>query len=113
MRVGPLRHRMTFQRPSIEKDKFGQPLTTWVDVKPLWVEIRPLSVRELQAAQQVASEVSHEITLRWHPALSDPKAVAAMRGVFGGRIFNIAGSCDPDERRRWLVLQATEGLNDG
>ncbi len=113
MRAGDLRHRVTFQSRSIAADSFGAQSAVWSDVATVSADISPLSGRELLAAQQINVEISHSITIRYQAQFAGPKAVAAMRIVYGDRIFNIHASIDPDERRRSLQITASEGLNDG
>jgi SPP1 family predicted phage head-tail adaptor len=115
MRAGDLRHRVTFQQRATGDDaRDGAQLTTWVDVlASVPVAISPLNGRELMAAKAVQSEVSHQIDLRYHPLLANPKEVAAMRIVFGTRVFNIHSATTIDERRREMRILAEEGLNDG
>jgi len=85
----------------------------WADVIDAWGEISPLSGRELIAAQADQSAVSHKITLRFRPELSVPATVAAMRILFGTRVFNIHASMNEEERDRMLTLMVEEGLNNG
>ena len=113
MRAGALGQRITLQQRTIAQDATGGQLATWTDVATAWAEVTPLSGRELIAAQAVASETSHQITLRWQPAFVDPKRVAARRIVFNGRQFNINAAINEDERNRMLTLLVSEGLNEG
>jgi SPP1 family predicted phage head-tail adaptor len=113
MRSGDLRKRVTLQRRDTTKDSYGQQVNTWADVATVWASIEGLSARELLAAQSVQSEVSHRITVRYRSELSDPKAVAAMRAVYNGRLFDISGAMNLDERNRTVELLCAEGLNNG
>lgn len=115
MRAGDLRHRVTFQIRATGVDpRDGSQLTTWVDVlADVPAAISPLSGRELMAAQAMQSAVSHQIDLRYHALLANPKEVARMRIMFGSRIFNIQSAVTIDERRREMRVMAEEGLNDG
>lgn len=70
-------------------------------------------MREQFAAQAVQSEISHRITVRYRPELANPTSVAAMRVVYGTRVFNIIGALNIDERHAIVEISATEGLNDG
>jgi len=109
MRASDLRHRITIQRRTTTQDDTGAPTQTWVDFATnVPAAIRPLSSRELMAAQAVQSETSHEITMRYLPGV-----VASMRAVFNGRYFNLARPLNVDERNFELIIPATEGLNDG
>ena len=113
MRSGALGQRITLQQRTVAQDPTGGQLATWSDVATVWAEVTPLSGRELIAAQAVASETSHQVTMRWQPAFADSKTVAAMRVVYNGRHFNITAAINDDERNRTLVLLVSEGVNDG
>lgn len=113
VRSGTLRKRLTFQAKAQDQDGLGQPHNTWSDRFTCWGEIAPLSGRELLAAAAVQSALTHTITVRFRPELANPKAVAAMRVLYGGRVFNIHASINEDERNRLVTLSAEEGLNNG
>lgn len=113
MRSGELRHRITLQSRSTAKDSFGGQVDIWTDVLPVWACIKPLSGRELMAAQAVQSETTHSIEIRYNPLFGDPETVTSLRALYGTRIFNITGSINEDERNRMLTLSAKEGLNHG
>lgn len=114
MRIGNLRRRITFQARSGVVDSFGQQQTSWVDLlTAVPAELEALAGRELQVAQAINAEVTHRVTVRYHPQLANPVAVAAMRIVYGARIFNILASMNVDERNREIELMASEGLNQG
>lgn len=108
LRIGELNRQIKLQQRASSQDTYGQQVNTWSDVCTTWAHIRPLSGRELIAAQAVQSEVSHEIVIRYRPGIT-----AAMRAVYQGRFFNILAVLDQDTQHRSLVLQVSEGLNQG
>jgi SPP1 family predicted phage head-tail adaptor len=109
IRAGNLRHRITIQAPANGTDGYGAPVPGWADFAvDVQASIRPLSSRELIAAQAAQSETSHEIRMRYMPGIT-----AAMRAVFNGRYFNLSRPLNVDERNIELIIPATEGLNDG
>lgn len=113
MRAGDLRHRVTFQSRSIASDAFGAQSTLWSNVATVSADVSPLTGRELQAAQATNVEISHLVTIRYQALFAGPKTVAAMRIMYGDRIFNIHSSLDQDERHKSIQLTCSEGLNDG
>jgi SPP1 family predicted phage head-tail adaptor len=113
MQSGQLRKRVVFQQRSTSLDGYGQQLTTWTDMFTAWAEIEALTARELFAAQAVQSESTHKITVRYRPEFANPTATNALRITYQGRIFNISGATDPDERKRTVSIMAAEGLNVG
>lgn len=119
MRAGDLRRRIQFQQRVVTLDSFGQQIANWIDVLTnVPANIEPLSGRELIAAQAVNAEVSHRITVRYHPALANPVTTASMRVIYQAaagvtRYFNLASAMNVDERNRAIELMANEGLNQG
>lgn len=108
MRSGTLNRQITLQQRVATVDTFGQRSLTWVDVAPTWAEIAPLTGRELEAAQAIHSEVSHQVTIRYRPGVT-----AAMRAVYQGRFFQIQAVLDTDTRHEQMLLMCSEGTNDG
>ena len=104
MRAGMLRHRVTIQRQEIVFGKFGAPLhdKVWENVATVWASLEAMSGREFFASQQVQSEVTHKVTIRFRPGVA-----ADMRIVYGGRVFGIVAPL-PDNRGTRLVLMCRE-----
>ena len=109
--AGRLRYSVQFQSRSTEQDSFGQQSVAWVNAFTTNAEVKPLSGRELEAAQQITAAVSHKVTVRYRPELENPAVVAAMRIVFRGRYFNIQASLNEDERNVFITLLTVEGLS--
>ena len=104
MRAGSLRHRVTIQRQELVFGKFGAPLhdKVWENVATVWASLEAMSGREFFASQQVQSEVTHKVTIRFRPGVA-----ADMRIVHGGRVFGIVAPL-PDNRGTRLVLMCRE-----
>lgn len=113
MRSGDLRHRVTFQQRTEVRDALGGASVAWRDVATVWANIQPLGARERLAAQAIHVEVSHTVTIRYHAQFANPRTTAALRLLYGERIFDIHGVTDPDERHQSLELACGEGMNDG
>lgn len=113
LRGGTLRHRLQIQRRSATQDSFGQQSVTWSDVITVWASISPFDGGEQQGGEAVRARVLHQIVVRYQPALANPLEVAAMRGLYKGRIFNFKGALQIDERARVIAILAEEGLNNG
>ena len=111
--AGMLRKRITLQQQSQTVDSYGQQISTWIDVATVWASIEPSVGRELMAAQAVSLDQPMTITIRWQPIFASPRAVAAMRAIYNGRIFNIHSVQNESEQNALLTLIASEGLTDG
>jgi SPP1 family predicted phage head-tail adaptor len=108
-----LTSRITIQSRSAVQDSFGAQQLVWTDLITVWAAIEPLTGRELESAQRMASEVSHQITVRFQPIFADTRIVAGYRVICKGRIFNIQACMNEDERNAVITLLASEGLNEG
>lgn len=108
-----LNRRIRIQGPNATLDAFGIPVPGWTDILTIWGAIEPLTGRELFNAQQVASEVTHRITIRFTALLTDTRLVATYRALYAGRAFNIHAVMNEEEANVTMVLLVSEGLNDG
>ncbi|MFZ5816298.1 MAG: phage head closure protein [Bacillota bacterium] len=101
--AGKLRHRVTLQDNQAPRDSYGAEADNWVDVATVWASVEPLRGREFFAAQQVNSEVSARVRIRYRAGVN-----SAMRVRFGDRIFDIISVIDPEERHQELQLMVRE-----
>jgi SPP1 family predicted phage head-tail adaptor len=84
MRAGDLRHTITIQQKTETADAMGGIVQTWSDVVTVRAEVRALSGREFFAAQQVNSEISVKIRIRYRTGID-----STMRAVHGSDIYDI------------------------
>lgn len=110
--AGRLDRRVAVQQRDAGQDAAGQPLQTWSTVLTCWAAIEPLSTREFFGSQAMQSDVTHRITVRHHQVFADPRAAAALRIVYQGRIFNLQVPHEIGRREGFRIL-ASEALNDG
>ncbi len=113
LRAGQLNRRITLQSPVATLDSYGVPTPGWTDVATVWADIQPLTGRELVSADQMASVLTHQLTVRYSSLLTDTRVVAGYRALYKGRIFNIHAAMNEDESNVLVTLLASEGLNDG
>ncbi|MCA9312662.1 MAG: phage head closure protein [Phycisphaerales bacterium] len=105
--IGKLRHRVTVQRATEERDSYGQPVQTWSDIGRVWARIRPLSGREYIAARQVQADLTHEVTIRPFDGLT-PKDRLEFTRNNSTRVLNIDSIADDEERGRFVILRCIE-----
>lgn len=113
LRAGQLTRRLTLQSPSTTLDSYGISAPTWTDIMTVWADIQPLTGEERLSAAQLASEVTHQLTVRYSSILADTRLVAGYRALYKGRIFNIHAALNEDESNVLVTLLASEGLNRG
>jgi SPP1 family predicted phage head-tail adaptor len=119
MAAGRLRHRITIKQQVTTIDTSGEQVTDWEVVdsgaadQKFWCEIAPLSARELLASEQVASEVTARILMRY-----DSRIKAQMRAEHDDgqttTIYNLAPPIrDPDSGLEWCTIPCNALLNQG
>ncbi len=108
LRIGELRHRLGIQAERATSDGGGGLTDPWADpvtVATVWGKVEPLTGGERLHAAQIQDRLSHRIVIRHRGGIT-----AAMRIIFGTRVFNIRAVIDPGERGRFLELLCDEGV---
>ena len=84
MRAGKLRQRLTIQQPTETRGPSGAALEAWREFARVWGAVEPLRGREFFAAQEIHSEVTTRIRIRYLAGIT-----ANMRILLDNRIFLI------------------------
>ncbi len=100
-----LRKRVRIEEVSLSADGIGGATGIWSEVATVWAEIVPLRAGERLVAGKLTSEITHRVTIRYRAGLH-----AAMRLVYGGRIFGIEAVINPGEGNETLELMVREGI---
>lgn len=108
MDAGRLDKRVTIQSMTATRNAIGEPVEAWADVATVWAAVEPVQGREFWEQQQVQSEVTTRIRIRYRAGVT-----AAMRVTYGGRFYNIKSVIDPRERHDEMQLMCSSGVNDG
>lgn len=107
-RPGKLRHSVALENPgSGTPNADGGFDSSWVALvpSPVSAAVEPAAQRSLErlVSNTVAAEVSHVVTIRYHPDVTTKTRV-----VFEGRYLYVVGMQDPEERHVELILACTE-----
>lgn len=107
MRAGKLRHLVTINRYTPTTSAVtGEKLAGYTAATPqVWAEIVPLSGRELLNAQQIVTDSTHQIRMRYTANVSHRDQI-----LFNGRTFEIDAMNNTDERNIELVMLAHEAV---
>lgn len=110
-----LTQRLSLQAEVITPDGAGGFTRQWQAVAQLWAEIRPVTGgetrpsasmgREIFAAGQIQSQISHRVFLRRRADVTP-----AMRLVLGARAFNIRYVAAAEGEQALLELLVQEGV---
>lgn len=103
MNAGILRHKISFQSRTVSRDSFGAETVAWRTEKTVWASIEPISGREYFLAQQVQSEITHIIKIRYYSGVRTD-----WRVIFGSRIFDIKSVINLKERNNQMALMCRE-----
>ena len=98
--AGSLCHSVIVERVSTVQDDAGQPVANWLPVRTTRASIEAVTGREVFHNQQLASQLTHTIKMRWSPVVIAP----GMRVRFGIKLYEIQSVENVSERNRVLKL---------
>lgn len=100
---GELNKKLSLQAPTVTRDTDGAEIITWATLTTVWGSINPISGKEYWQAQQVNSELTHNIKIRYRSGLN-----TKMRFLYGNRIFNILTIVNPTEKNVEFICKCKE-----
>ncbi len=103
MRAGQLDKYVTLQIRSITRGTSGGSVETWNTLANVWASIEPLEGRELLTAQQLTSELTTRIRIRYLEGISTVERV-----LYGRRVFEILSIINTETSNRELILNCRE-----
>lgn len=111
MNAGELRHRVTLQKQVDVQNDAGQFLPEWTDVADLWAKVEPTGGREYENDRALASETTHQVTLRWVASITITPKMRFLHYHNGQhRYLEIESVFNRDERDRETVCLCRESL---
>lgn len=123
MKVGRLRHRLQLQKQVDFEDSSGEIVRDYEDLADgeVWGSIEPMSGREFVAAQQINSEITTRIVIRWRKGIEATTRVTHELDYDsppGLEVYDVVAPLeDPIVNRRWITLlcikRASEGFRSG
>jgi len=103
MKIGDLRHRITFEKEVKVPDGYKGHDVTWQAVCTVWASVEPLTGREYFYAHQIKAEVSHKIKMRYNEKIN-----TEMRIRHKDRYLSIDSIIDVKEKREIQEIFAKE-----
>ena len=103
MRAGDLRHLVTIQKNTPTADGMGGLVAVWTTLTTAWAAIWPVSAKERVSNQQLETQLTHKIRIRYQSGIA-----SANRVRFGARYFKVVSIINQDERNIQLDLLCTE-----
>lgn len=103
IRAGRLRHRVQLEVKAEDVVLGSRTTAEWAPETALWARVRPLSGRELESAQQIVAEASHEVQC-WY----DERVTEGKRFLLKDRGLEIEHVANVDERDEELLCICVE-----
>jgi SPP1 family predicted phage head-tail adaptor len=105
MRAGQMKCRVEVQSKASNANSYGEDVITWTTVGYRWASIEPLNSKELIEAQQIKSESTHRVKMRY-----DSDITPEHRLVFNGRTLEINSLINVMELNKELILICRESV---
>ena len=111
------KHRIKLQNPVITRDAHGgftpvqhndMTIANWTDIASAQAYIEPLRGRQYFEAQQVNSEVTHKVKLRYCADVMADIKPKSTRLLYNNRAFKIETAYSPRELKREIELLCVE-----
>ena len=103
--IGQMNHQIVLQRDDgTSRTSLGGRANSWTSVATVWGRVAPLKGDERLAAGQLEETVTHRVHIRYYSGLT-----AKWRLLWGSTPLQIKAIINPDERRRFMIIDCVEG----
>ncbi len=112
--AGKLDRRITLQVPIVTRGALGGVAETWADLATVWADIRPLSGKEIQMAQQTQTQAQMVMTIRHRSDLqANCRVLLEDANTFGNWYdFFFKAGTEKVARITWIAeIGRRQGLN--
>lgn len=101
--AGDLDHKVGIYRRVKARDSAGQVKEEYVLVCSPWGKIKPLVGTDYMVAQQLVSEITHDVTIHYNK-----KVKSHMFVLYQGRYLEIMSAINAEEKSEWNYLKCKE-----
>lgn len=98
-----MKHRVKVQAASRVSDGQGGFTETWDTTATLWAKVEPVKGWEKMQAQQLQTQLTHKVTVRYSASVTTAK-----RLLFEGRVLDVKEAVNLDEANAFLRLMCVE-----
>ena len=105
MIIGKLRHKVDLQSETASQNSFGEESKVWTTDESIFAQVEPLRGQQLLQYQQINSELTHRIIIRY-----TSNATSEKRIKWGSRIFDISVVRNVEERSIYQEILCKEKL---
>jgi len=103
MKIGDMRHRITFQREVKTPDGHKGYTVAWRDMVECWASVEPLTGREFFYSHQIKAEITHRVKIRYREDIT-----TKMRIKHEDRVLEIESIIDKKERHEEFEIFCRE-----
>lgn len=107
MEAGRLDKQVTIQAFTVTQNGIGEAVKGWANVATVWASVEPLQGREFWSQQQLQSEVTTRVRIRYRADVT-----AKNRILYGTRVLLVESVINPKERKEELQLMCSEGVSN-
>lgn len=93
-----LRHLAQIQEVSESLDSYRAVVQEWITIDEAFVQIDPLTAKEIERAKSVYGEATHRLVLRYFPGLTSKNRIIAK-----GKTFNLVSVINEEEQDHWHI----------
>jgi SPP1 family predicted phage head-tail adaptor len=111
MMKGRLRHRVKLQSSTETRHATtGEPVKVWSTYATVWARVEPLLGQVALVAQQVNAELTHRVTIRYHPSFRAVHRIVYEDPDLGTRIFYPGPAKNIEERNVYQEILCKEAV---
>lgn len=90
------------------KDDFADILKDDGTTLSVWADIEPLTANELLRAQQLSSDITTRVIIRFRTDIDASMRFRFTSPKYGTKYYHIHGVINPQDERKWLVCMCEE-----
>ena len=103
--IGAMRHKIIIQQVTSTTDAGGGRSVAWSNYKTVFAHVQQLSAQVKYDTGIVEEKGLYEFTMRFLTGVSTRNRIS-----FDSKLFNIDSVINMDERKKYIVIRAKEGV---
>jgi head-tail adaptor len=108
---GMFRHEMAVQNYTVSVDTYGQGTKTWSTAATVLGHIESADGGPLDSVEVSRGRVAYRIALPWIDGVTTKSRILLRETGKTDRVLEITGVVDPNLRRMYLEIEATEAVS--
>ena len=100
MDIGKLRHRLILQSPTQTQGSTGEPVITYSTSETVWGSLRPMTGKEISAANQISEEINYRAIIRYNGNIASEWRIS-----HDSKTYEVVSILNIDEIDRTMILE--------